>query len=61
MSHYVQQLNIKAILNDLTEFENSLKVLFEDYDMNLRENLGRRNALISALQEKVTAKYLREI
>lgn len=61
MSHYVQQLNIKAILNDLTEFENSLKILFEDYDMDLRENLGRRNALISALQEKVTAKYLREI
>jgi hypothetical protein len=61
MSHYIQQLNIKAILQDLIEFENSLKVLFEDYDMDLRENLGRRNALISALQEKVTAKYLREI
>ena len=29
--------------------------------MDLRDNLGRRNALISALQEKVTAKYLREI
>lgn len=39
MSHYVQQLNIKAILNDLAEFENSLKILFEDYDMDLRENL----------------------
>ena len=61
MPNYIKQLNIQAILKDLVEFENSLKVLFEDYDMDLRENLGRRNALISALQEKVTAKYLREI
>jgi hypothetical protein len=61
MSHYIKQLDIKAVLQDLTTFENSLKVLFEDYDMDLRDNLGRRNALISTLQEKVTAKYLREI
>jgi hypothetical protein len=61
MSSYINQLNTQAILNDLVEFENSLKILFSDYDMDLRENLGRRNALISALQEKVTAKYLREI
>ena len=61
MPNYINQLNVKAILSDLTEFENSLRILFEDYDMDLRENLGRRNALISALQEKVTAKYLREI
>ena len=61
MPNYINQLNIKAVLEDLTRFENSLRVLFEDYDMNLRDNLGRRNALISALQEKVTAKYLREI
>ena len=61
MSHYIQQLNIKAVLEDLITFENSLKDLFEDYDMELRENLGRRNALISTLQEKVTAKYLRDI
>lgn len=61
MPNYISQLNIKAVLQDLAEFENSLKVLFEDYDMNLRENLGRRNALISTLQEKVTAKYLSEI
>lgn len=61
MSHYIKQLDIKSVLRDLTTFENSLKVLFEDYDMDLRDNLGRRNALISSLQEKVTAKYLREI
>ena len=61
MPNYISQLNIKSILEDLTKFENSLRILFEDYDMDLRENLGRRNALISTLQEKVTAKYLREI
>ena len=61
MPNYISQLNIQAILKDLTKFENSLRILFEDYDMDLRDNLGRRNALISALQEKVTAKYLREI
>ena len=61
MSHYIKQLDIKSVLRDLTTFENSLKVLFEEYDMDLRDNLGRRNALISSLQEKVTAKYLREI
>jgi hypothetical protein len=61
MPHYIRQLDIKSVLQDLTAFENSLKALFEEYDMELRENLGRRNALISTLQEKVTAKYLREI
>lgn len=61
MKDYIEKLNINAILQDLTEFENSLKILFEDYDMNLRDNLGRRNALISTLQEKVTAKHLRTI
>jgi hypothetical protein len=61
MPHYIKQLDIKSILEDLTEFENSLKKLFENYDMELRDNLGRRNALISTLQEKVTAKYLRNI
>ena len=61
MPSYINQLNVKSILTDLTKFENSLKELFSDYDMDLRTNLGRRNALISSLQEKVTAKYLREI
>lgn len=61
MPHYIRQLDIKSILQDLTTFENSLKTLFEDYDMDLRDNLGRRNALISTLQEKVTAKYLGDI
>jgi hypothetical protein len=61
MLDYIKKLSVKEILNDLISFENSLKVLFEDYDMDLRENLGRRNALISTLQEKVTAKHLRSI
>ena len=61
MPSYIYQLDILSILQDLTKFENSLRTLFEDYDMDLRENLGRRNALISTLQEKVTAKYLKDI
>jgi len=61
MTQYIHKLDITGIIGDLVKFENSLKVLFEEYDMNLRDNLGRRNALISALQEKVTAKYLRKI
>ncbi len=61
MLQYIHQLNIIAILEDLTTFEQSLKDLFDQYNMDLRDNLGRRNALISALQEKVTAKYLGEI
>ena len=58
MTNYINQLNVKSILTDLTKFENSLKELFSDYDMDLRTNLGRRNALISSLQEKVTAKRI---
>ena len=61
MPSYINQLNVQAILSDLVEFELSLKNLFSEYDMDLRENLGRRNALISSLQEKVTAKYLGDI
>ena len=61
MPDYIKQLDIEAILSDLIQFESSLNTLFDDYDMNLRDNLGRRNALISALQEKVTAKHLRNI
>ena len=55
MTQYIHKLDITGIIGDLVKFENSLKVLFEEYDMNLRDNLERRNALISALQEKVTA------
>lgn len=61
MPQYIHQLNIVAILEDLITFERSLKDLFSQYDMDLRDNLGRRNALISSLQEKVTAKHLGEI
>ena len=61
MPDYIEKLNVNGILSDLKKFEKSLKDLFEDYDLSLRDNLGRRNALISALQEKVTAKYLRNI
>ena len=61
MPQYIHQLNIIAILEDLITFEQSLKDLFDQYDMNLRDNLGRRNALISSLQEKVTAKHLGDI
>jgi hypothetical protein len=58
MPKYIYQLNVKSILEDLIAFEKSLKDLFDQYDMDLRDNLGRRNALISSLQEKVTAKHL---
>ena len=61
MAQYIHQLNIAAILEDLIAFEQSLKDLFDQYNMDLRVNLGRRNALISSLQEKVTAKHLGEI
>jgi hypothetical protein len=61
MPQYIHQLDIIAILKDLITFEQSLKDLFDQYDMNLRDNLGRRNALISSLQEKVTAKHLGSI
>jgi len=61
MSQYINQLDIAGILKDLATFEQSLKVLFDQYDMDLRDNPGRRNALISTLQEKVTAKYLGKI
>ena len=54
MTQYIHKLDVTGIISDLVKFENSLKVLFEEYDMNLRDNLGRRNALISVLQEKLT-------
>jgi hypothetical protein len=42
-------------------FENDLNEVFVKYGYNLRDNLGRRNALLSQAQEKEVARALRTI
>tara|TARA_B100000287_G_scaffold109553_1_gene101865 strand:- start:1123 stop:1908 length:786 start_codon:yes stop_codon:yes gene_type:complete len=48
---------IKTIIN-IDTFKNKLSDLFSEYDIDLDENTGRRNALLSAIQEKCLAEQL---
>ena len=57
---YITRKDILEVLQRMQEFESKLANLFTDYDYNLRDNLGRRNMLLSAVQEKETARVLRK-
>jgi hypothetical protein len=51
----------KEVIGRLKTFENELCDVFEKYGYDLRDNLGRRNQLVSQAQEKEFASSLREI
>jgi len=57
---YLTRQDSIEIITSMQKFEDQLKNLFSDYDYDLHENIGRRNMLLSAVQEKETARVLRK-
>ena len=55
---YLTKSMVREALRNVQSFENELDNLFASYDYDLRDNLGRRNALCSQAQEKELAKVL---
>tara|TARA_B100000674_G_scaffold495075_1_gene521350 strand:+ start:326 stop:1087 length:762 start_codon:yes stop_codon:yes gene_type:complete len=51
----------QEVIGRLKTFENDLCRVFQNYGYDLRDNLGRRNQLVSQAQEKEFARSLREI
>ena len=51
----------KEVIGRLKTFENDLVSTFNKYGYNLRDNLGRRNQLVSQAQEKEFAGSLRKV
>ena len=54
-------LSRKMIINTIlkiNEFKTRLEELYDDFDIDVNENTGRRNALLSAIQEKVLSDEL---
>jgi len=52
---------ISAVLTSMKAFENDLNDTFNRYGYNLRDNTGRRNALVSQAQEREVANVLRTV
>ena len=46
----------RQVIRNMQTFENDLNNVFSKYGYNLRDNLGRRNALLSQAQEKEVAR-----
>lgn len=57
---YLERDDALGVIERMRIFENALKASFEDQGYDLRENLGRRNILMSMSQEKETANILRK-
>ena len=60
MQYLTPQLT-KEVIGRLQTFENDLVDTFQKYGYNLRDNLGRRNQLVSQAQEKEFARSLRKV
>ena len=60
MQYLTPQLT-KEVIGRLKTFENELCEVFNRYGYNLRDNLGRRNQLVSQAQEKEFARSLRKV
>jgi len=57
---YLTRQDALQVIIRMQDFESQLKTLFGDYNYDLHENIGRRNMLLSAIQEKETARVLRQ-
>jgi len=57
---YITREDMLEVINRMQDLETKLGSLFANHNYNLRENLGRRNQLLSAVQEKETARVLRK-
>ena len=55
---YINKKNVENSLRKMQEFEKDLDSLFNDYDLSLRENTGRRNVLLSQAQEVFFSKEI---
>jgi len=56
---YLTRKQSLQALTDMKKFNDKLRALFSDFDMNLEADLGRRNILLSGAQEKFFAESLR--
>ena len=57
MSYLTREMTIKAIRN-MYDFHKDVQQLYTSYDMDLLDNLGRRNIIMSQTQEKFFADAL---
>ena len=58
MSIYITKSDAREILSRMKGFETDLRRVYDDWDYDFRQNLGRRNALVSMAQETETARVL---
>ena len=58
MSIYITPGDAREILSRMKGFESDLRGVYENWEYDFRENLGRRNALVSMAQEAETARVL---
>jgi len=58
MAVYITKSDAREILSRMKGFESDLRGVYEAWEYDFRENLGRRNALISMAQEAETARVL---
>ena len=58
MSIYITKIDARQILSLMKGFESDLRGVYEIWEYDFRENLGRRNALVSMAQEAETARVL---
>ncbi len=57
---YINKNEAVRILSAMRGFESDLRAVYGKWDYNFRDNLGRRNALVSMAQEAETARVLSE-
>ena len=55
---YITKSNVESALGKMISFESSLDSLFKSHNLDLRENSGRRNILLSQAQESFFANEL---
>ena len=58
MKPYITTDDAVEILSRMMLFENDLRTVYSKWNYDFRENLGRRNALVSMSQETETARVL---
>lgn len=58
MSLYLNRSDAREILSRMKGFESDLETVYSRWSYDFRENLGRRNALVSMSQEVETARVL---
>ena len=55
---YITREDVRSTLVDMQSFYQELKQVFGNAEMNIEDNLGRRNILMSQVQEEFLARTL---